>query len=224
MQVSFVGDVGIDVLLDVDHRVWQQQPKLKVPLLGTPVGMQPTAAIQVAWINKKIGTTEQAAVSAVHNGREIAFHLEWSSPKESSQVVDNDRFPDAAAIALPVTPDAPIITMGAPGKPVNAWYWRADEPDGGRQLSAEGIGSSQTFDDKVIRGRGSFAEGRWRVVLARPLRIESKTPAVQLTPGSETAFGVAVWDGANAERAGIKAFSGNWLPLALDAASGERNA
>ncbi|MDP6980226.1 MAG: ethylbenzene dehydrogenase-related protein [Myxococcota bacterium] len=224
MQVDFVGDAGIDVLLDADHRVWGQHPTTSVPLLGTPVGMQPTAAIQVAWMNKKIGTVDHVDVAALHNGREIAFRLEWSAATESSDVSDNNSFPDAAAIALPVSPDAPIITMGAPGQPVNAWYWRADEPQGARQLSAEGLGTSLTFDQRVIQGRGSWKQGRWRVVLARALRVESESPVAELIPGTATGFGVAIWDGANGERGGIKAFSGNWLPLELQAASGERNA
>jgi hypothetical protein len=40
---------------------------------------------------------------------------------------------------------------------------------------------------------------------------------VQLTPGTHTGFGVAIWDGSNSERAGIKAFSGAvWLDLELE--------
>ncbi len=224
MQVDFVGDTSIDALLDADDRIWAQHEKQEVSLVGTPAGMQPTAAIQVAWTNKKIGTVDRVDVSALHNGREIAFRLEWSATTENSKVADNDTFADAAAIALPVAPDAPIITMGAPGRPVNAWYWRADEPQNARQLSAEGLGTSLTFDRSVIQGRGSWKQGRWRVVLARALRVQSESPTAELVPGTPTGFGVAIWDGGNAERGGIKAFSGNWLPLELQAAPGERNA
>lgn len=224
MQVDFVADAELDNLLDPDAPLWSKHAKLKIPLMGTPAGMQPTAAIQVAWINKKIGAVDLVAVSALHNGTEIAFRLEWSSPSENTEITDNDSFPDAAAIALPVVPDAPIITMGAPGKPVNAWYWRADEPQSARQLNAVGLGSSLTFDRKVLRGRGVWKEGRWGIVLARPLRVQSEISAAQLTPGTETGFGVAIWDGANAERAGIKAFSGNWLPLNIEATPDKRNA
>jgi hypothetical protein len=40
--------------------------------------------------------------------------------------------------------------------------------------------------------------------------------AAQVTPGSDTGFGVAVWEGSHKERAGIKAFSGDWKPLTID--------
>ncbi len=224
MKVSFVREVALDDLLDADHASWGRGTELEIPLIGTPVGMQPTAAIRVAWMNKKIGTVDRVVASALHNGSEIAFRLEWASPTESAEVHENDSFPDAAAIALPVASDAPVVTMGAPGLPVNAWYWRADEPRGARQLSAEGLGTSQTFDSRVIQGRGAWKHGRWRVVLARALRVESEGPVASLEPGATTGFGVAIWDGANAERAGVKSFSGDWLPLEIEAGSREGNA
>ena len=43
-------------------------------------------------------------------------------------------------------------------------------------------------------------------------------------PGQETGFGVAIWEGSNSERAGIKSFSGNWMPLQLAATTAGRNA
>jgi hypothetical protein len=56
------------------------------------------------------------------------------------------------------------------------------------------------------------------VVIARALRVDTQEPIAQLEPGAETGFGVAVWDGNQGERAGIKAFSGPlWLELQLDA-------
>lgn len=224
MQVSFVESAGMDTLLDADAPVWRKQRMQEIALMGTPAGMQPTAAIQVAWANKMIGAVGRVSVAALHNGREIAFRLEWVDATENSDIVDTDSFPDATAIALPVVPNAPIITMGAPGQAVNAWYWRADEPQSARQLSAEGLGTSQTFDTSQLRARGAWKEGRWRVVLARALSINSSAPAAQLSAGSATGFGIAVWDGANAERAGIKAFSGNWLPLQLEATATGRSA
>jgi hypothetical protein len=39
----------------------------------------------------------------------------------------------------------------------------------------------------------------------------------QLAPGERTGFALAVWEGSNGERAGIKAFSGDWRELRLGA-------
>jgi DMSO reductase family type II enzyme heme b subunit len=99
---------------------------------------------------------------------------------------------------------------------VNAWYWRADEKNG-RQVVAEGIGSSRTLDTSLVTAQGLWKGGRWHVVIARPLRVSSSEPLVQLEAGHATPFAVAVWEGSNGERAGIKAFSGEWRELTLDA-------
>ncbi len=224
MKASYVANTDLDALLDANHKAWKSQASESIAMTGTPIGMQPTAAIQAAWIGKKIGAVSEVRAAALHNGDVLAFRLEWASEQENGALADTTSFPDAIAVLLPVVEGAPIITMGAPGQPVNAWYWRADTPDGARQVTAEGLGTSHTFDQTVVHGRGTWKDGRWRVVLARSASVESKTPVAQLQPGSDTGFGIAVWEGSNSERAGIKAFSGNWIPLQLAAGTAGRNA
>jgi DMSO reductase family type II enzyme heme b subunit len=215
MKVHYVGDTTIESLLDPESKAWQRQAAERVGLMGTPVGLQPTAAIRVAWMNKPIGVVGEVAVRAVHDGEVLAIHLEWEDATESLGGGDNDSFPDAAAVAFPAVADAPLVTMGAPGKPVNAWYWRADEEGRARQVAAEGLGTSRTLDRQTVRSGARWKEGRWRVVLVRPLKAAGPGSAL-LEPGVETGFGVAIWEGSNAERAGLKAFSGDWLPIVLE--------
>jgi DMSO reductase family type II enzyme heme b subunit len=220
MQVHHVPNAELETLLDPSAAPWKNVKPERVALTGTPAGMQPTAAIRVAWTGKPIGAVTEVAVSAIHNGNVLAFRLEWEDPNEDTSLDDNTSFPDAAAIALPAHEDAPLVLMGAPGAPVNAWYWRADEPEGARQVSAEGLGSSRTLDKRLVTARGAWKEGRWRVVIARAMRVEGDPGAASLEPGTETGFGVAIWEGSHGERAGIKAFSGDWLPLDIEAATG----
>jgi DMSO reductase family type II enzyme heme b subunit len=215
MRARHVAGLQLEALLDPDGSPWQGARAEPLRLMGTPLGLQPTPAIQVAWAGKKIGAVDRVAVSAIHDGTLLAFRLEWSDPTENRETVDTVAFPDAAAVVLPSAPGSPLITMGAPGAAVNAWYWRADE-DAGRHVVAEGIGTSRTLDRELVSGRGVWKGGRWRIVLARALRIRTDEAVAQLEPGKSTQFGVAVWDGGSKERAGIKAFSGDWLPLALD--------
>jgi len=216
MLVRYVSDVKIETLLDAESKPWQSQPPTVLPLMGTPVGLQPTDAIRNSWAGKKIGAVEKVAVSALHNGSVLAFRLEWENATENGALADNDDFPDAAAIALPTSEDSPLVVMGAPGAAVNAWYWRADEPEGARQISAEGLGTSRALGGERVQARGTWKEGRWRVVIARSLQTPGEPAAAQLSAGSETGFGVAVWDGSRQERAGIKAFSGDWLELDIE--------
>lgn len=205
----------LEALLDPDSAPWRANAGEPVALMGTPAGLQPTAAIRNAWTGKTIGAIGSVRVGAIHNGAELAFRLEWDDPSEDAELHDNDSFPDAAAIALPAAEGAPLVLMGAEGKPVNAWYWRADEADRARHVTAEGLGTSRTLDTQLVKASGVWKEGRWRVVIARALDVDLPG-AARLQPGSETGYGVAIWEGSHQERAGIKAFSGDWKPLTLD--------
>jgi DMSO reductase family type II enzyme heme b subunit len=205
----------LESLLDPESGPWRAQAGESIQLMGTPVGLQPTEAIRVAWMGKTIGAIGSVRVAAIHNGDVLAFRLDWEDPDEDAEVLDNDTFPDAAAISLPAAEDAPMVLMGAAGKPVNVWYWRADEADSARHLTAEGLGTSRTLDVKTVKARGIWKEGRWQVVIAREMNVN--TPgAAQITPGSEIGFGVAIWEGSHKERAGIKAFSVDWKQLTID--------
>jgi DMSO reductase family type II enzyme heme b subunit len=187
-------------------------------LEGTPLGLQPTDSIRVAWMGKTIGAVSRVDTAAVHDGQILAFRLEWDDPTENRQPGDNTDFPDAAAVLFPSAPNAPLVTMGAPGLAVNAWYWRADSDTQTRQVLAEGIGTSRTVAVESGQASASWKEGRWRVVIARALRVQSADPLAQLQPGESTGFALAIWDGAHGERGGIKAYTGpQWQSLQLDA-------
>ena len=216
MRVPYVANVDVEALLDAGAAPWQSTAAETLTMMGTPVGLQPTGAIRASWTGKKIGAVESVTIAAVHTGRELAFRLEWADPTENRDLNDTTSFPDAAAVLLPSMPNSVVMTMGAPTAPVNAWYWRADA-DKSRNVIAEGIGTSRTVDVELVRGRGVWKEGRWKVVIARALRIDTKEPVAQIDVGATSGFAVAVWDGANSERGGIKAFSGDWRELVLDA-------
>ncbi len=215
MLASFVRGAPVEWLLDPGADPWRKAAPERIALIGTPLGLQPTAAIRTAWTSRRIGLVERVDVSALHNGEVLAFRLEWSDGSENREVTDTNVFPDAAAVLFPVKAGAPLMTMGAPGLPVNAWYWRADSDTAGRQVLAEGIGTSRTPDLETVRTHGLWKGGRWALVIARPLKVACQEPCVQLAPGEATEFAVAVWEGSNGERGGIKSFSGSWRELEL---------
>lgn len=204
-------------LLDPAGNAWNGVGTQPLDLMGTPLGLQPTAAIRTSWSDRRIGAIGRVDVAVAHNGATLAFRLEWNDPSEDRQTGDTTAFADAAAVMHPGSPEAPLMTMGKPGAPVNAWYWRADEDGSGRHIVAEGFGTTRTLDTTLVRTRSTWSGGRWRVVIARSLRAPEEAGAAQLAPGQETRFGIAVWQGSAGERAGIKAFSGDWIPLHLTA-------
>jgi len=215
MKVEYVPHIDVDAALDPNGGLWIGPPVEKVALIGTPVGLQPTEAIRVSWMEKKIGAVESVEVAALHDGQTVAFHLAWSDATENRGMDDTTAFPDAAGILLRVVEGAPSVTMGAPSLPVNAWYWRADEDGRGRQVVAEGLGTTRPVEGDGVKGRGVWRDGRWQVVITRAMKQSTPEPVAQLSPGQITGFGVAIWEGSHGERAGIKAFSGDWLELGL---------
>lgn len=215
MRAEFLSRGTLKALLDPEASEWSQAQPHAVRLLGTPAAMQPTEAIRAGWRERPIGAVERVELRTVHEGEHLFFRLEWADATANRDHGDNRVFPDGAAVAFPVREAAPLVTMGAPDYPINAWFWRANEPERGRHVSAEGLGSSKTLDREHIHCRGTWSAGRWRVVIARALRLESPHPVVQLEAGARCHFGLAVWEGSRQERAGLKSFSGEWLELEL---------
>lgn len=74
----------------------------------------------------KLTSTNQLRVQAVHDGRRVAFRLNWSDA-DRNEAGRIDQFSDAVAIQFPVgsgeTP--PAVFMGQKGSPVHIFHWRA---------------------------------------------------------------------------------------------------
>jgi complex iron-sulfur molybdoenzyme family reductase subunit gamma len=221
MQARYVPRFEVDAVLQPDAAVWRAQKPETVKLKGTPLDMQPSGSIKISWEGKKIGAVEAVQVAAIHDGERIAFRLEWSDPAENREIGDTTDFPDGCGVLLPSVEFAPMAVMGAVGMAVNAWHWRADENGRGRQLLAEGLGTTRIIDEELVRGNGVYENGRWHVVITRPMKVQSSESLAQLEPGKSSGFGVAIWEGGHGERAGIKAISGdNWIALDIEAATG----
>ena len=216
MKVNYSAAATVEQLLNAQDAVWQQAAAASLSLQGTPAAMQPTAAIRNTWENKPIGATGKVDVKALHNGEVLAFQLSWADPNHNTNHGDNSVWPDAAAIALPLHQDAPLMTMGAQGLPLAIWYWRADDKDLGYQVVAQGPGTSQIVD-KTVRTSATWKDGRWQIVIARTFKSADSPNIIQLEPGQASRFGVAIWEGGRQERGGLKAFSGDWQALEIAA-------
>jgi hypothetical protein len=80
-----------------------------------------------------------------------------------------------------------------------------------QELVAEGFGTLTAQSEAVADGRGVWKDGRWAVVFVRPLKTDDPLD-VQLSPGAQTQYSLAVWDGAHSDVGGRKQWS-NWAPL-----------
>ena len=197
---------------------WAQIAPRRVALAPTPIGLQPTPYIQKQWADKPYGRAGMLDARALTDGQSIFIRLEWADTTEDRDPKGTEAFADGAAVVFPVNADAPLVTMGAPGAPVNAWQWRADMPEGtGRNVTAEGLGTSMESPSNVLKTASLWKAGHWAVVFSRPLHVGgAEGGGAEFAPGAETKVAFAVWNGSNGERAGIKAFSQTWLALKIE--------
>ena len=201
-------------LLNPAAQQWAKVPAEEISLGGTPLSEQPSRYVRAAWAGKPVGAVRFLKIQATHNGKDIAFRLEWADETENKDHGDGSVFPDAAGVLFPLNKDAPLESMGGPKAPVNAWFWRANLPEGeGQNLIARGAGTVQETSKSFAQTRAHWADGRWQVVLSRPLTIDGD--GVQLSPKQSTKVAFAVWEGSSQERGGLKSFSKHWLDLEI---------
>lgn len=101
--------------LDPEDRAWTRLAKWPVPMLLQNLATPFAPELVVPEIS----------VRALHNGDQIAFHIEWEDAGEDA-IDAMARFRDAVAVQLPVDPAAnAAVTMGATNQPVHIMQWRA---------------------------------------------------------------------------------------------------
>ncbi len=129
------------------------------------------------------------SVQALYNENELAFRLSWHDATESREAPA-----DAAAVVF-------LPEHGAKWRTGSLRSWPAEQ-------GASNLESMQWSAAEPSAGgapAASYAEGEWAVVLRRS--FQSPRPA-------RSAFGVAVWDGGNAEQGRHRANS-SWVDLVL---------
>jgi DMSO reductase family type II enzyme heme b subunit len=210
--------VTAEALLDPDAAAWTSVPAREFQMLPTPLTNNPMIKRISPFIERSSdhGTIKRLTAAGMHNGEVLALRLSWPGAKHD-RIVDLDEFVDGVAVMFPLGAKASAITMGAPGQPVNAWYWKADLDGVAFDVVAEGYGTSERRkgEDSDVGAGASYRDGIWRVVLCRSL--DAGDGRALFHPGQPIRLAFAVWDGGNRERAGRKSFSGDFVPADLDA-------
>lgn len=81
------------------------------------------------------------------------------------------------------------------------------------EILAEGYGSSAVANSVEAEAQGVWANGKWQVVISRPLASEQGS---LVKPGPENAFCIAVWQGGKNEVGSRKSLSMMWISLNLE--------
>ena len=202
-------------LLNPAAAQWGKVPAEEMRMGATPLHLQPSRYVRTAWAGKPLGAVRFLKVQAAHNGQDILFRLEWPDPTQNVDYGDGSVFPDAAGVLFPLNGDAPLQSMGSDQAPVNAWFWRANFPEGQAQnIIGRGAGTVEQTEKSPVQARARWQDGRWQVVFARTLATDG-AKAVKLVATKPAKVAFAVWDGASQERAGLKSFSKEWRELLI---------
>ncbi len=203
-------------LLNPGAAQWAKVPAEELRLGGTPLHEQPSRYVRTVWAGKPIGAVRLLKVQTAHNSQDILFRLEWADDTKNADYGDGSVFPDAAGILFPLNGDAPLTTMGSQKQPVNAWFWRANFPEGeAEELIARGVGTVAKSSQNKVRAQARYHDGRWEVVFARDITAGGKD-AVSFDSKKATKVAFAVWEGSSQERAGLKSFSKEWRELVIE--------
>lgn len=199
---------SIEAYRDSSFAGWSDIERTRVKMMPSPMAMQPTAYIRNSRADKAHGEVQEIEVASAQDGDTLAVFLTWQG------VSPNDRdFPDAAAVAWPVRGEPVLIMMGSKDAPLHILHWKAGK--GVKSMVAAGIGLSDPGPQLKLSSQAHSDANRWYLVVTRPLGTGESIST--LGPGIETKVGFAIWSGANDERAGLKAFSIDWIPFLIDA-------
>jgi mono/diheme cytochrome c family protein len=83
------------------------------------------------WRDDAVPTVQ---VQAVHDGRNIAFRLEWEDPTADTHSGKVEAFKDAVAVELVRGTEEPFLGMGGAATPIDLWMWDADRGRLGGEL------------------------------------------------------------------------------------------
>lgn len=210
MKVSKVKASDRD-LEDGTSAAWRGVSETSLELMPSPIGMAEDVSPFMA-LSEDHGKVAAAKVRIASNGTSLSIRLSWADPDEDSAPGDLDEFADGAAVMFPLVPGASALAMGSTGAPVNAWLWKADEPEP-FDVVAEGYATSQrrTAETTGLKANAAYAKGQWVLVFQRPL--QARGDSVSLTGDEDVGIAVAIWEGANKERAGQKSVSGDFVAL-----------
>jgi hypothetical protein len=239
---------------DPNAGYWRDVPRGAITLLAQPV-ITP---------RPERTTTEQIVVQAAHDGKNIAFRVNWADP-EKSEAGRLGEASDALALEFPIKEAAKtLVMMGTTDYPVHIFHWRAqyqrdreqgkptmasiypnmavdmyamdfkDAPGGsdtdkesflpGRaefnpqsyektgvdEIIAEGYSTSAVQSGHSASAQGEWKDGRWTLVITRPLAIEGGST---IKAGDTSNIAFAAWQGGEAEVGSRKCVTMAWVPL-----------
>ena len=125
----------------------------------------------------------------------------WQTGTDASVLDVQEAYPNIAVDFYPFEDEPEFYPAAASGNIVV----RADRTSAADNLLAGSFGTLTAAEDQMVAGMGAWDDGKWRVVFSRDLQVGAEY--AQFAEGDSTNVAFAVWNGANAERDGMKSVS-----------------
>jgi DMSO reductase family type II enzyme heme b subunit len=201
-------------LRDGQARQWLSVKELKIPMSPSPIALTESVSPYMAKTSGH-GIVARLSIRMTHDGETLSLRLSWFDANKDDELTDLDQFSDAIAVMFPLSAGASAFSMGSTDKPVNAWFWKADEQQP-YDVIARGYATSDRrgAESSGLLAMAQYQDNHWTVVLQRPLQSKN-LESVSLLPGVDTAIAFAVWEGGNAERSAQKSVSGEFVRLTI---------
>jgi DMSO reductase family type II enzyme heme b subunit len=143
-------------------------------------------------------TVKAVSFQALYTDEGIAFRFAWDDPTQDLQSPP-DRF---ALLLKPSGGQGDVVTLqawpydGAP--PLDLCYWSADTGQASEVLAVgfEPV-ISRPNPQVQLNSVSGYEDGRWRLVLQRPLQPADPEGSAVIAPDGFTSIAFAVWDGGN---------------------------
>ncbi len=198
--------VSGDIPDDPGAEFWTTLEGQNVPLVGQ-------VTIDPRNFNPSI---DMVTLRAAWNDREVAFHLTWDDPTQSTAQSGKPVFADAVSLQFPPTlapgADRPYFLMGSDADAVYLLRW--ENGKGVTEVTANGPAKLAPIAGGEATGKAVFANGRYRLVIKRP-RASKEAARPSFQPGVFTPVAFQAWDGGTGET-GTKMSLTSWYYLRLE--------
>lgn len=205
---------------DPQNPIWDTAESYFIPLVGQVI-------IEPRWFRPSI---DNINIKGLYNNKDIAFLIEWDDPT-LSPIPPTEQYPeqcsDAIYLQFPAKinesgPQKPYFINGDPGIAAYILHW--DSAGGVRELKGKGIAKvspisattdlKQGSDRQSLSAKAAWEEGRWRLVLKRPM-LRGHKDQLQFEAGKFIPIAFNAWDGSNGE-IGTKKSISTWYWLLLE--------
>ena len=203
VTVTAVSDAIPD---DPNADFWKKLTPNNIPLMGQVI-------VDPRNFNPAI---DLVAVRAVYNDKEIAFHLTWDDPTQSTDDPGKKLYADAISLQSPPqpssSPERPYFLMGDASDAVYLLRWANGK--GVMESTANGPTKIAAIQGAEATGKAVYANGQYRLVMKRALTSKDAARPT-FTPAVFMPVAFQAWDGGAGET-GTRMSLTSWYYLRLE--------